>query len=153
MKLPASRSALLCGLLQARKMHSSSWAGQHGYASSWQLRLSAIGSKSSQALARRSSAVSSADELACHACGRVHDGARSVTLPDGTSVGSYSEAYRAYTEAKWVFDKLPVTVNTRRKKTPQISRREYILAVQAKRGQVAANELANIVTKLWKASK
>ena len=97
--------------------------------------------------------MSSADELACHACGRVHDGARSVTLPDGTSVGSYSEAYRAYTEAKWVFDKLPVTVNTRRKKTPQISRREYILAVQAKRGQVAANELANIVTKLWKASK
>ena len=97
--------------------------------------------------------MSLADELACHACGRVHDGARSVTLPDGTSVGSYSEAYRAYCEAKWVFDKLPVTVNPRRKKTPQISRREYILAVQAKRGQVAANALADIVRQLWKASK
>ena len=104
-------------------------------------------------MAKRSSAVSSADELTCHSCGKVHPDARSVTLPDGTSVGSYSEAYRAYTEAKWVFDKLPVTVNTRRKKTPQISRRDYILAVQNKRGQAAANELANNVTKLWKASK
>ena len=97
--------------------------------------------------------MSSADELTCHSCGKVHPDARSVTLPDGTSVGSYSEAYRAYTEAKWVFEVLPVTVNTRRKKTPQISRRDYILAVQNKRGQAAANELANNVTKLWKASK
>ena len=97
--------------------------------------------------------MSLADELACHACGRVHKGARSVKLPDGTSVGSYSEAYRAYCEAKWVLETLPVTVNRRRKKTPQISRRDYILAVQDKRGQAAANELAANVTKLWKASK
>ena len=97
--------------------------------------------------------MSLADELACHACGRVHKGAWSVKLPDGTNVGSYSEAYRAYTEAKWVLDTLPVTVNRRRKKTPQISRRDYIQGVQDKRGQAAANELANNVTKLWKASK
>lgn len=97
--------------------------------------------------------MSLADELACHSCGKVHPKAKLITLPDGTSVGSYSQAYRAYTEAKWVFDKLPVTVNHKRKKTPQISRRDYILAVQAKRGQVAANALADIVTKLWKASK
>ena len=97
--------------------------------------------------------MSLADELACHACGRVHKGARSVKLPDGTSVGSYSEAYRAYTEAKWVLDTLPVTVNRRRKKTPQISRRDYIMGVQDRRGQQAANELAANVTKLWKASK
>ena len=97
--------------------------------------------------------MSLADELACPQCGRVHPDAKLITLPDGTSVGSYSEAYRAYTEAKWVFEVLPVTVNRRRKKTPQISRRDYILAVQAKRGQQAANELAANVTKLWKASK
>lgn len=97
--------------------------------------------------------MSLADELACHACGRVHKGTRSVKLPDGTSVGSYSEGYRAYTEAKWVLDTLPVTVNRRRKKTPQISRRDYIQGVQDKRGQAAANELAANVTKLWKASK
>jgi hypothetical protein len=68
-------------------------------------------------------------------------------------VGSYSEAYRAYTEAKWVFEVLPVTVNRRRKKTPQISRREYMLGVRDRRGQAAADELAANVTKLWKASK
>ena len=124
-----------------------------GYASSSQLSLRSAGKHSNQALAKRSSAVSFADELACPACGKVHPDARLITLPDGTSVGSYSQAYRAYTEAKWVFDKLPVTVNTRRKKTPQISRRDYILAVQDRRGQAAANELANNVTKLWKASK
>ena len=97
--------------------------------------------------------MSSVDELACPACGKVHPDAKLITLPDGTSVGSYSEAYRAYTEAKWVLDKLPVTVNRRRKSTPQISRRDYILGVQDRRGKAAANELATNVTKLWKASK
>lgn len=94
-----------------------------------------------------------ANELACHACGKVHQGARLITLPDGTIVGSYSEAYRAYTEAKWVLDTLPVTVNRRRKKAPQISRRDYIFGVQDRRGKAAANELALMVTKLWKATK
>lgn len=97
--------------------------------------------------------MSLANELACPACGKVHPDARLITLPDGSIVGSYSEAYRAYTEAKWVLDKLPVTVNRRRKKTPQISRRDYIMAVLDKRGEASANELAAMVTKLWKASK
>ena len=97
--------------------------------------------------------MSLADELACHSCGKVHPKAKLITLPDGTSVGSYSESYRAYTEAKWIFEALPVTVNHRRKKTPQISRREYILSVQDRRGHVAANALADIVRQLWKASK
>ena len=94
-----------------------------------------------------------ADELACPACGKVHPDAKLITLPDGSIVGSYSMEYRAYTEAKWVLDKLPVTVNRRRKSTPQISRRDYILGVQERRGKAAANELATNVTKLWKASK
>lgn len=97
--------------------------------------------------------MSSGDELACRACGRVHPDAKLITLPDGTLVGSYSNEYRAYTEAKWVLDKLPVTVNRRRKSTPQISRRDYIMSVIDKRGQESANELAAMVTKLWKASK
>ena len=97
--------------------------------------------------------MSSADELACPACGKVHPDAKLITLPDGSIVGSYSNEYRAYTEAKWVLDKLPVTVNRRRKSTPQISRRDYILAVQERRGQESANELAINVTKLWKAAK
>jgi len=97
--------------------------------------------------------LSSADELACPSCGKVYPDARLITLPDGSKVGSYSMEYRAYTEAKWVLDTLPVTVNRRRKSTPQISRRDYILAVQDRRGQESANELALMVTKLWKASK
>lgn len=97
--------------------------------------------------------MSSGDELACRACGRVHPDAKLITLPDGTVVGNYSNEYRAYTEAKWVLDKLPVTVNKRRKSTPQISRRDYIMSVIDKRGQESANELAAMVTKLWKASK
>ncbi len=97
--------------------------------------------------------MSSVDELACPACGKVHPDAKLITLPDGSIVGSYSNEYRAYTEAKWVLEKLPVTVNRRRKKTPQISRRDYIMAVLDKRGQESANELANNVTKLWKAAK
>jgi hypothetical protein len=97
--------------------------------------------------------VSSVDELACPACGKVHPDARLITLPDGSIVGSYSMEYRAYTEAKWVLEKLPVTVNRRRKKTPQISRRDYIMAVLDKRGQESADELATNVTKLWKAAK
>ena len=97
--------------------------------------------------------MSSGDELACRACGKVHPDAKLITLPDGTVVGSYSNEYRAYTEAKWVLDKLPVTVNKRRKSTPQISRRDYIMSVLDKRGQESANELAAMVTKLWKASK
>ena len=97
--------------------------------------------------------MSSGDELACRACGKVHPDAKLITLPDGTVVGSYSNEYRAYTEAKWVLDKLPVTVNKRRKSTPQISRRDYIMSVLDKRGQASANELAAMVTKLWKASK
>ena len=97
--------------------------------------------------------MSSVDELACPACGKVHPDAKLITLPDGSIVGSYSNEYRAYTEAKWVLEKLPVTVNRRRKSTPQISRRDYIMAVLDKRGQESANELATNVTKLWKAAK
>jgi hypothetical protein len=93
------------------------------------------------------------DLLTCRGCGKVHPDAKLITLPDGTVVGNYSEAYRAYCEAKWVLDTLPVTVNRRRKSTPQISRREYIMAVKDKRGDAAGLELAANVRELWKASK
>jgi hypothetical protein len=93
------------------------------------------------------------DPLACRVCGNVHHGARLIKLPDGRELGSYSEAYRAYCEAKWVLDHLPVTVNRRRKSTPQISRRDYIMAVKDKRGNDAGNELAKNVRELWKASR
>lgn len=92
-------------------------------------------------------------ELACMGCGEVHDGAKLVTLPDGTQVSNYSEAWRAYTEAKWVLDRLPLTVNKRRKSTPQISRRDYIYGVEQRRGKDAADRLKRDVRELWLASK
>ena len=124
-----------------------------GCASSSRQRLSGAGVPSMPGLAQGSSTVSLPDELACRGCGKVHPDAKLITLPDGTLVGNYSEAYRAYCEAKWVLDTLPVTVNRRRKSTPQISRREYIVAVGAKRGDKAMHELADNVRQLWKASK
>ncbi len=105
-------------------------------------------------MAQGSSTVSLAnDPLACRSCGQVHPDAKQVTLPDGRVVGSYSTEYLAYCEANWVLNKLPVTVNRRRKSTPQISRREYILAVGQRRGDKAMHELADNVRQLWKASK
>ena len=41
------------------------------------------------------------DRLRCLACGQVHGG-RLLHLPDGTTVGTYSEEYRLYAEAKTV---------------------------------------------------
>jgi hypothetical protein len=54
-----------------------------------------------------------------------------VDLPDGRQVGSYSEQYRLYCEAKWVL-KNKRTKNTRRK---------YLLGVEAERGTQAMQEL------------
>lgn len=105
-------------------------------------------------MAQGSSTVSLAnDPLACRSCGQVHPDAKQVTLPDGRVVGSYSTEYLAYCEANWVLKKLPVTVNRRRKSTPQISRREYILSVGQRRGDKAMHELADNVRQLWKATK
>ena len=105
-------------------------------------------------MAQGSSAVSLANELlVCRSCGQVHPDAKAVNLPDGRTVGNYSHEYRAYTEAKWVLEKLPVTVNRRRKSTPQISRRDYIISVGQRRGEAAMQELAANVRELWKASK
>jgi hypothetical protein len=57
------------------------------------------------------------------ACGQVH--MRELKMVDAAQtapmVGSYSEAWRAHTEAKWVLEKLPLVVNRRRKSTPQIA--------------------------------
>ena len=93
------------------------------------------------------------ESLACLACGKVHPDARLIKLPDGRVVGNYSELYRAYCEAKWVLDTLPVTVNRRRKQTPRLSRKDYIMAVTNKRGKAAGYELAKNVRELWGQSK
>ena len=92
-------------------------------------------------------------DLRCHGCGQVHEGAKAVTLDDGTEVGSYSQRWREITEARWVLKTLPLKVNKRRPKTPQISRRDYIMGVEHRRGKDAADNLKRGVRALWLASK
>ena len=86
--------------------------------------------------------------LVCHGCGRVHSSARLVMLPDGRQVGNHSEAYRAWTEAKWAMT-LPDRVDKRRK-GPHISKREYLEKVRQIRGDAAADALRAAMVELWK---
>ena len=88
-------------------------------------------------------------ELACMGCGEVHDGAKLVTLPDGTQVGSYSQRWREFTEAKWVFKKYPAKPTRTRRKT----RAQYLNEVEQVRGKDAADQLKRDILTLWRASK
>lgn len=78
---------------------------------------------------------------ACFACGQLHPGARLVHLPDGRSVGSYSDEYRVYCEAKWVLRRY------RTKRTRQV----YLQEVANVRGEVGYNKLRNQMLKIWAA--
>ena len=77
--------------------------------------------------------------LLCRGCGRLHTGARLVTLPDGREVGNYSEALRQYHEAVWVL----------RKKRSRRTRIEYLDAVGEKRGQKARDALREEMMRIW----
>lgn len=79
----------------------------------------------------------------CLACNRVHGSPRLFRLPSGELVSSYSEAFRLYTEARWVFKRF------RTKRTRQL----YLAEVATMRGPVAYNELRDAMTKIWEASK
>jgi hypothetical protein len=67
-------------------------------------------------------------DLACHACKKVHRRAKSITLPGGQTVGSYSAEYKTYCEAKWVYHKAK-------------SRFDYLEAIQKTRGKQAYEAL------------
>ena len=87
-------------------------------------------------------------DLACHGCGSVHSNARVISLPDGRSVGSQSEAYRAWCEAKWA-----MTLPDKPTKRRPMSKQKYLLEVQKHRGEVAAYQLRQLMVGMWKASK
>ena len=78
--------------------------------------------------------------LVCRACGQIHEDARLVVLPDGRRVGNYSEEYRRYNEAKWVF----------RKYRSKNTRRGYLSRVAEKRGEAAMQELRQEMWLVWK---
>jgi hypothetical protein len=83
--------------------------------------------------------VSLANELICY-CGKVHPNAKLVTLPDGCIVGSYSEEYRLYCEAKWAFYKAT-------------NRHEYLLEVHKKRGLAAYHKLRDAMLEIHQEHK
>lgn len=76
----------------------------------------------------------------CFACGKVHGHARLVCLPNGRTVGNYSDEYRVYCEAKWVFRKF------RSKRTRQM----YLQEVAKVRGQAGYDKLYNAMLDIWK---
>lgn len=87
-------------------------------------------------------------DLACHGCGSVHSNARVIQLPDGRRVGSQSEAYRAWCEAKWA-----MTLPDKPTKAKKMTKALYLLEVQKHRGERAAAALRALMVRMWKASK
>ena len=77
---------------------------------------------------------------ACFACGAVHPTSRLVHLPNGRAVGSYSDEYRVYCEAKWVFRKF------RTKRTRQL----YLQEVANVRGEAGYVKLYAAMLDIWK---
>jgi hypothetical protein len=76
----------------------------------------------------------------CFACRKVHPTSRLVHLPDGRAVGSYSDEFRVYCEAKWVFRKF------RSKRTRQL----YLSQVANVRGQAGYDKLYAAMLDIWK---
>lgn len=87
-------------------------------------------------------------DLACHGCGSVHNNVRVINLPDGRSVGSQSEAYRAWCEAKWA-----MTLPDKPTKRRPMSKQKYLLEVQKHRGEAAAYQLRALMVKMWKSKR
>ena len=76
----------------------------------------------------------------CFACGQLHPASRLVRLPNGRAVGSYSDEFRVYCEAKWVFRKF------RTKRTRQL----YLSEVANVRGQAGYDKLYAAMLDIWK---
>jgi len=76
----------------------------------------------------------------CHACGKRHDNARLMTLPDGTVVGMQSKEWKLHCEAKTVLS------------WPKIRRTEYLERVEKARWIAGREELAKEILR-WYGTK
>jgi len=76
----------------------------------------------------------------CLSCRTVHGSPRLLRLPTGKLVSSYSEEFRMYTEAKWVFKRF------RTKRTRQL----YLAEVANLRGKAAYDRLRDAMTEIWR---
>lgn len=79
------------------------------------------------------------DRLRCFACGQLHPGRRLLRLPNGQTVGNYSEEYRLYAEAKSVLKRF------RTRKTRQL----HLSRVAELRGESGYNALRNAMLEIY----
>lgn len=81
--------------------------------------------------------------LECFACGKVHGSSRLVRLPDGREVGSYSDEYRLFTEARDVLRRFKV------KRTRQL----HLAEVAKMRGQAGYERLRAAMLEIYEREK
>ena len=81
--------------------------------------------------------------LECFACGKVHGSSRLVRLPDGREVGSYSDEYRLFTEARDVLKRFKV------KRTRQL----HLAEVAKMRGQAGYERLRAAMLEIYEREK
>lgn len=79
------------------------------------------------------------ERLRCLACNQIHPGGRLLRLPNGQTVGSYSEEYRLYAEARSVLKRF------RTRKTRQL----HLAKVAELRGDASYHELRNAMLELY----
>ncbi len=67
----------------------------------------------------------------------MHPDAKEVTLPDGRTVGNYSEEHRLYHEARWVITTLP----DKHRDKNRMTKFKYLQAIELRRGRKAREQL------------
>ena len=77
--------------------------------------------------------------LRCFACGQFHPGGRLLHLPNGQTVGSYSEEYRLYAEARTVLKRF----------TTRKTRQLHLAKVAELRGNAGYHALRNAMLELY----
>jgi hypothetical protein len=77
--------------------------------------------------------------LQCFACGQFHPRGRLLHLPDGRTVGNYSEEYRLYAEAAGVLKRF------RTRKTRQL----HLAKVAELRGHASYDALRNAMLEIY----
>ena len=79
------------------------------------------------------------DRLRCFACGRVHRSSRLLHLPNGQTVGNYSNEYRLYAEARTILKRF----RTRKTRTMHLQK------VAELRGNAAYHELRDAMLEIY----
>lgn len=84
--------------------------------------------------------IPQATDHRCLGCGQVHPDARVVTLVDGSTASSYSEAWRLECEARAILA------------LPDLHRRQsHLFRLEKSRGKAAADGIRKIMLDVWNA--